>query len=536
MTVPSRIDHVAMGIAMLPSKLRVRTNWQKLITAMLTRANELEGVFLDIITKKYLANAVGAQLDDIGGIVGRERQGMDDDTYRLWLYAQILLLKKSGSIPDIIAVFKAVNVGTSLTFSVSEFFPRSLIVRSSGPVSLPEQQGSMLQKAKAGGINAQLIAPPTRELSNSFTWGDSNRNGGVPETSDLLGWSDSRYSGFDTWTVTQNGGATAINNLIFANGTFVAVGYGTTNAIFTSTNGYTWTQHTSHANLTSDPLYALAYGASLFVAMGAGSELLTSPDGATWTSHAPTFTPNTIRKLRFLNNTLFFALGDVAVVGTSTNGTSFTDRTSAVNFSFSTQASAAAYGAGVYIVTNLTGELKSSTNGTTTWTTRTSTFGTTAINEAVFGGGVFVIVGDSGKIASSTNGTSWTARTSGTSENLLGVIHDGSKFIAWGVNGAVTVSDDGTSWTKTTYADWAFSAAASDGTNVALGASDPQIYTSEDDGETFSQLDDSPLASDPIVAAATDGAGIFVMATSTAKLVTSGVSSAKPGGYWVSSY
>lgn len=195
MSDPVKQDRTAASIAMLPNKFRVLPGWQKLMNAITPRFNELERVFTDILTKRTLALATGVALDGIGDIVGRTRQGMDDPTYRLWLSAQILLLVSSGAIPDIIGLFLAVNAGTSLTFTVEEYFPRTFLVRASGPLNLPIQQGALLQKAKAATINAQLIAPPVQTIALSFTWGDSNLNGGVPVATSTKGWGDSSAPG-----------------------------------------------------------------------------------------------------------------------------------------------------------------------------------------------------------------------------------------------------------------------------------------------------------------------------------------------------
>lgn len=57
-----------------------------------------------------------------------------------------------------------------------------------------------------------------------------------------------------------------------------------------------------------------------------------------------------------------------------------------------------------------------------------------------------VAVGDTGKIASSLNGTTWTARTSGTTQNLMSVKWFKNKFYAVGFNGTILTSSDGVTW------------------------------------------------------------------------------------------
>ena len=49
-------------------------------------------------------------------------------------------------------------------------------------------------------------------------------------------------------------------------------------------------------------------------------------------------------------------------------------------------------------------------------------------------------------IATSTDGRNWTLQTSGVSENLYGIIYDGTQFVATGNNGTIIKSTDGESW------------------------------------------------------------------------------------------
>ena len=62
----------------------------------------------------------------------------------------------------------------------------------------------------------------------------------------------------------------------------------------------------------------------------------------------------------------------------------------------------------------------SSTKDGTTWTAQTS--GTSNnISGVTYGNGTFMIVGDSGTIITSSDGTTWTSRTSGITNILWGV-------------------------------------------------------------------------------------------------------------------
>ena len=60
--------------------------------------------------------------------------------------------------------------------------------------------------------------------------------------------------------------------------------------------------------------------------------------------------------------------------------------------------------------------------------------------------GLFVAVGDNGTILTSDNGTEWTARTSGTTENLNRVAYGDGRYIAVGENATYKYSDNASSW------------------------------------------------------------------------------------------
>ena len=76
---------------------------------------------------------------------------------------------------------------------------------------------------------------------------------------------------------------------------------------------------------------------------------------------------------------------------------------------------------GLFMSVGSRGTILTSSDGTS-WTQRTS--GTSEyLNGVTYGNGLFVTVGDYGTILTSSNKTSWTERTSGTSEFLRGVTY-----------------------------------------------------------------------------------------------------------------
>ncbi len=111
----------------------------------------------------------------------------------------------------------------------------------------------------------------------------------------------------------------------------------------------------------------------------------------------------------------------------------------------------------LWVAAGAAGNLETSPNGTT-WTSRTSGFGASAINGVAYGGGTWVAVGASGKLYTSPDGTTWSAQTSNFgSTNIDAVAYNGSNlWVASGASGTLATSPDGTTWTSQTSASTAF--------------------------------------------------------------------------------
>jgi len=85
----------------------------------------------------------------------------------------------------------------------------------------------------------------------------------------------------------------------------------------------------------------------------------------------------------------------------------------------------------------------------TTWTTRTSGFGSNDINAVTYGAGLYLAGGDNGTMATSPDGTNWTIQTSGFgSSNIGSLTHGDGLYLAAGGDGKLSTSTNATSWTS----------------------------------------------------------------------------------------
>lgn len=166
---------------------------------------------------------------------------------------------------------------------------------------------------------------------------------------------------------------------------------------WTSTNGVTWSGADTPTQWCND----LSYGGSLWLFVGYTSA----------------------------------GVGTDAVYTSADNGQNWTQRLTGTYYS-------ARYCNDKYIAVGHAGALQTSTNGTT-WTARTSNT-TSSIISIAYGNGTYVYVGAGGALGTSTDGITWTARTSGTSSDLNNLVYANNKFIATG--GQSSTSTDGITW------------------------------------------------------------------------------------------
>jgi hypothetical protein len=105
-----------------------------------------------------------------------------------------------------------------------------------------------------------------------------------------------------------------------------------------------------------------------------------------------------------------------------------------------------------YVAGGHGGTLYTSTDAIT-WTTRTLASATGDNRGLAYGNSVYVLCGASGKIDSSTNGVTWTTRTSGVVSQLNSAAYGANatdKYVVVGLSGVIRSSTDGITWTSRT--------------------------------------------------------------------------------------
>lgn len=110
-------------------------NLQKLIAALVTPMQDIEDALWDLLVNRSIETAEGAQLDQLGYIVGEPRRGLDDEAYRRHVRARVATNKSSGRVNELYEIARLVLNDDSLGLRAVREGPATLRVTIDGAVS-----------------------------------------------------------------------------------------------------------------------------------------------------------------------------------------------------------------------------------------------------------------------------------------------------------------------------------------------------------------------------------------------------------------
>jgi hypothetical protein len=322
--------------------------------------------------------------------------------------------------------------------------------------------------------------------------------GGVPE------WADGSAGGFyynitaaGTYTVNLDAGLYTLASSgpvivggVNANGNVSLVNYPAgIDSLVPPGIGTTWV---ADRNVFSDNKHDIIYNNGLYVAVGDGGSIATSTNATSWTNRTSGFgtgyQTSTINGVAF-GEGLYVAVGEAGKLATSPDAITWTLRTSAFN---DNEINSVTYGNGLFVAGGEAGYLTTSTDGIS-WTKHYAGFGSQFnIYSVIYGDGLYVAVGDDGKITTSTDGSSWSIRTSGITQDLMSVGYGDGLYLSGDRSGDLITSPDAITWTSRTsgfdHNDDILGFAYGDGLYVAVGAGG-QITTSTDGASWVRRVD-----------------------------------------------
>jgi len=256
------------------------------------------------------------------------------------------------------------------------------------------------------------------------------------------------------------------------------------------------------------------YGNSTFVAVGESGTILTSSDGTTWTSRT-SGTTNHLYGVTYANST-FVTVGDNATILTSSDGTTWTNTsTNKRTLRYFSKAETnnlygVTYGDGLFVVVGGDATIFTSSDGTT-WTERDGLRSTWVLPQyfkgVTYRKKLFVTVGRNGRILNSPDGITWKQRKSGTKYNLVGITYRNGLFVSVGKNGKIVTSFDGNWWVKRTYVlpTWLNGVTYGNGTFVTVG--DNGIILTSSDGISWTKRTSGDQPTTTTIVSVSDSGG-----------------------------
>lgn len=158
MTIEQKTDHVIEAQDNLVQQFKGKPVFNALLNVYVVQIQELENVLYTMISCQCLDDAIGVQLDGLGSIVNEDRQGRDDDDYRIAIRARIQLNLSEGTPEDCIDLVKAISNGSDV--ELREYYPAAFTVEILDPIDVdvldPVKASGFLQKCKPAGVKAQL--------------------------------------------------------------------------------------------------------------------------------------------------------------------------------------------------------------------------------------------------------------------------------------------------------------------------------------------------------------------------------------------
>ena len=130
-------------------------NISKLLTAICTPIQDCENALQQLLTQRALDTAQGAQLDALGVIVGQPRNGLDDDTYRLYLRARIATNRSNGTTENLIQIVSLIVNDSTIKVTVTNegtATVRVAILSTAITDALAVVLNAFMQAAKSAGV------------------------------------------------------------------------------------------------------------------------------------------------------------------------------------------------------------------------------------------------------------------------------------------------------------------------------------------------------------------------------------------------
>lgn len=173
------VNHRELALAALTEHFRGKPNIAALLGSFSDRVQELEHVIWDVLESRTLTwvsgyqvpwiggegadtlvDAQGEQLDLIGALIGKKRDGRTDAAYQQVLRVELLVKRSRGLPEDLIAIARAILTLDGGPIYYSEGYPANVTISFNPGTILDDYQ--VFERAKAAGVRilvATGVAP-----------------------------------------------------------------------------------------------------------------------------------------------------------------------------------------------------------------------------------------------------------------------------------------------------------------------------------------------------------------------------------------
>lgn len=170
------LTHEANGVDRLLERFKGRPNFEALLRIFLKRVQHFDDVVYELYTGVWLDNATGAQLDNLGDVVGEQRLGRSDTLFRLGVRARILINRSNGKVPELLKLARLL-VGDSPDITYTPQPPAAFSLDIIGVTSDPQTVHDLLDQMRGAGIRMDLTYAD--DIEHAFTFA-------VDDTPDVL--------------------------------------------------------------------------------------------------------------------------------------------------------------------------------------------------------------------------------------------------------------------------------------------------------------------------------------------------------------
>lgn len=160
--------HVTRGLSRVIEQFKGKVNIEKLLKILLSEFDEIETAYQQLVVNRQIDTAFGKQLDMLGDILGRTRDGFNDNDYRARLKLQVGINTSEGEAEKIITVWKALT--GSEVISLTESFPASILLTAQTS-SVPSTIMAEMERVTPAGVGTNFA------VSNGVPFGFFDSDG-----------------------------------------------------------------------------------------------------------------------------------------------------------------------------------------------------------------------------------------------------------------------------------------------------------------------------------------------------------------------